>query len=167
MAEISQEELNERVAILRRFRSLLEQQRNKFKEYLDILEKQQDSISDKNPESLMAHTELEQQVVKNIENLQKVIVPMSKMYNSVKATSASEENMSESKNEDEQINLIQNELFSLQSKVLEQNKLNRELLKVKLDQVKTQINNFKNPYKNLHSVYAQKQSVATLVQIEV
>ena len=90
-----------------------------------------------------------------------------KMYNSVKATSASEENMSESKNEDEQINLIQNELFSLQSKVLEQNKLNRELLKVKLDQVKTQINNFKNPYKNLHSVYAQKQSVATLVQIEV
>ena len=36
MAEISQEELNERVAILRKFRSLLEQQREKFREYLKV-----------------------------------------------------------------------------------------------------------------------------------
>ena len=167
MAEISQEELNERVAILRRFRSLLEQQRNKFKEYLEVLEKQEGSISDKNPESLMAHTELEQQVVKNIENLQKVIVPMSKMYNSVKAASENSQIQAESREEDEKISMIQNELFSLQSKVLEQNKLNRELLKVQLNQVQNQINNFINPYRNVHSVYAQKQPVASYIQVEV
>ena len=80
MAELTQEELDERVALLRKFRSVLEQQRNKFQEYLTVLEKQQDSITKENPESLIAHTELEQQVVKNIANLQKVIVPMSKMY---------------------------------------------------------------------------------------
>ena len=57
MAEISQEELNERVALLRRFRSLLEQQRGKFQEYLNVLEKQQDSITSENPENLLAHTE--------------------------------------------------------------------------------------------------------------
>ena len=58
MAEISQEELNERIALLRRFRSLLEQQRGKFQEYLNVLEKQQDSITSENPENLLAHTEL-------------------------------------------------------------------------------------------------------------
>ena len=66
MAEITQEELNERVAILKRFRALLEQQRGKFKEYLNVLEKQHDSITNENTEALLAHTELEQQVVKNL-----------------------------------------------------------------------------------------------------
>ena len=80
MEELTQQELDERVALLRKFRSLLEQQRNKFREYLTVLEKQENSITSENPETLIAHTELEQQVVKNIANLQKVIVPMSKMY---------------------------------------------------------------------------------------
>ena len=83
MEKITQEELNERVALLKKFRSLLEQQRNKFREYLTVLEKQQDSINDENTEKLLAHTEIEQQVVQNLSNLQKVIVPMTKMYNSI------------------------------------------------------------------------------------
>ena len=45
MAEISEDELNERVLVLRRFRSLLEMQRKKFYDYLEILEKHQDSIN--------------------------------------------------------------------------------------------------------------------------
>ena len=41
MEELSNQELEERVAILKRLRFLLEQQRSKFKEYLTVLEKQQ------------------------------------------------------------------------------------------------------------------------------
>ena len=44
MAEITHEELLERVALLRKFKSVLEQQRNKFKEYLAVLEKQQNFV---------------------------------------------------------------------------------------------------------------------------
>ena len=156
MAEITQEELNERVAILRRFKSLLEEQRGKFQEYLKVLEKQQDSITSENPESLLAHTELEQQVVKNIANLQKVIVPMSKMYKAKAGDDAS-------------IQKIQNELSDLQHKVLKQNAINRDLLKVHIEQLRAQIAGFKNPYKANRSVYAnvQAQSVATMVHVEV
>ena len=156
MAEITQEELNERVAILRRFKSLLEEQRGKFREYLTVLEKQQDSITSENPESLLAHTELEQQVVKNIANLQKVIVPMSKMYKANAGNDAS-------------IQKIQNELSDLQDKVLKQNAINRDLLKVHIDQLRAQIAGFKNPYKANRSVYAnvQTQNVATMVHVEV
>ena len=62
--ELTQEELNERVALLKKFRGLLEQQRAKFQEYLTVLEKQQDSISTENTDALLAHTELEQQIEK-------------------------------------------------------------------------------------------------------
>ena len=162
MAEITQEELNERVALLHRFRSLLEEQRGKFREYLNVLEKQQDSITSENPESLLAHTELEQQVVKNIANLQKVIVPMSKLYKtkSANATSAAE---------DADIIKIQNELSDLQNKVLKQNAINRDLLRVHIEQLRSQISGFKNPYKANRSVYAsvQSQAVATMVHVEV
>ena len=156
MAEITQEELNERVAILRRFRTLLEQQRGKFREYLTVLEKQQDSISNENTEALLAHTELEQQVVKNLMNLQKVIIPMKKMYHS--AAPGAEQ--------DKEINDLQNELNSLQERVLAQNKINRDLLRVHLDQIKMQLAGLKNPYRNLTSVYAQKQPVSQLVEVE-
>lgn len=158
MAEISNEELEERVALLKKFRSLLEQQRNKFNEYLTVLEKQQDSITDENPENLLAHTELEQEVVKNLANLQKVIVPMRKMYQDA--------NIAQNQ-ETESIEKIQNELSILQDKVLKQNEINRDLLRVHLEQIKTQIQNFKNPYKNTRSVYAQKKPVATMIAVEV
>ena len=162
MAEITQEELNERVALLRRFRSLLEEQRGKFREYLTVLEKQQDSITTENPESLLAHTELEQQVVKNIANLQKVIVPMAKLYNSKTGTNNPAA-------EDAEVAKLQNELSELQNKVLKQNAINRDLLRVHIEQLRSQIAGFKNPYKTNRSVYAgvQAQSVATMVHVEV
>ena len=160
MAEITQEELNERVAILRRFRSLLEEQRGKFREYLTVLEKQQDSITSENPENLLAHTELEQQVVKNIASLQKVIVPMAKMYHAGKSPAASAA-------EDAEITKLQNDLSDLQERVLKQNAINRDLLRVHIEQLRTQINNFKNPYKATRNVYASAQPVATMVRVEV
>ena len=163
MADITQEELNERVALLRRFRSLLEEQRGKFREYLNVLEKQQDSITAENPETLLAHTELEQQVVKNIANLQKVIVPMAKLYQSKNGGNTTPAQ------EDAEITKIQNELSDLQDKVLKQNAINRDLLRVHIEQLRTQIANFKNPYKNNRSVYANAQpaAVATMVHVEV
>ena len=165
MAEITQEELNERVAILRRFRSLLEEQRGKFREYLTVLEKQQDSITSENPENLLAHTELEQQVVKNIASLQKVIVPMAKMYHAANGAS----NAASSAAEEAEITKLQNDLSDLQDRVLKQNAINRDLLRVHIEQLKSQIAGFKNPYKNNRSVYAnvQAQSIATMVHVEV
>ena len=158
MAEITQQELDERVALLRKFRSLLEQQRNKFQEYLTVLEKQQDSIARENPENLIAHTELEQQVVKNIANLQKVIIPMSKMYKASLPVAHTDE--------DSNIQQIQNELNDLQSRVLKQNQINRDLLREHIESIRAQIQNFKNPYKNIKSVYAQPQRLASLVEVE-
>lgn len=161
MAEITNEEVEERIAVLKRLRFLLEEQRNKFKEYLTVLEKQQTSIDTEDSEALIKHSELEQQIVKNISNLQKVIVPMNKMYKTIAKTSNNLENP------DAEISKIQNELADLQQKVLTQNKINRDLLRVHLENIKRQIANFNNPYKNSKSVYAKTENVAKFVEINV
>ena len=76
MTNLTQAEIDERTALLKRFRSLLEQQRAKFREYLKVLESQEKTIVAEDTESLLAHTELEQQIASNIISLQKVIKPI-------------------------------------------------------------------------------------------
>lgn len=161
MENLSNEELEERVAILKRFRFLLEQQRNKFKEYLNVLEKQQNSIDAEDSEALIKHSELEQQIVKNISNLQKVIVPMNKMYTAINNKSPI------STTNDNDLTQIQLELAALQQKVIKQNEINRDLLRVHLEKIKMQIANFNNPYKTSKSVYAQTEKVGNFVELNV
>ena len=158
MEEITQEELNERVEILKKLRALLEMQRNKFREYLKVLEQQEHSIETENSEALIMHTELEQEVVKGIANLQKVIIPMSELY---KSSSSSDGNISDSA-----VNELQKDLSTLQNKVLAQNEKNRELLRTHMTQIKTQIEQFKNPYRNVKSVYGQKVTAGNFVEVE-
>ncbi len=155
MEEISKEELDERVALLKKFRSLLQQQRDKFREYLSVLEKQESSIESENPDALFAHTELEKQVVSSIVNLQKVIVPMSDLYKARGGQS-----------QDASVASLQDDLSSLQDKVLAQNKKNRDLLKSHMDSIRTQISSFRNPYKGRRSVYAEKNAIGSMVAVE-
>lgn len=156
MEKISAQELEERVALLKKFRELLQQQREKFREYLNILEKQENSIETENPDALLAHTELEQQIVSNIVNLQKVIVPMSDLYNARGGNSNSEKSITD----------LQNDLSSLREKVLAQNAKNRDLLRVHITQIRTKINSLRNPYKNARSVYSEKNAVGSVLAVE-
>ncbi|MFA6856614.1 MAG: flagellar export chaperone FlgN [Treponema sp.] len=158
MEELTKQEVDERVAILKRFRMLLVQQRDKFREYLTVLEKQQESISSEDAESLLAHTELEQQVIAGITSIQKVIVPMSEMYSNIHKPLPLQENDS--------IESIQTDLTNLRSQILTQNEKNRELLRIHISQIRSQMQQFTNPYKGTRSVYAQKNAVGKLVEIE-
>lgn len=158
MAELSKEELDERVAILRRFRKLLEQQRNKFQEYLTVLESQQGKIEAEDAESIAAHTELENQIVKNLASLQKVIVPMQGMYQAIVPCVPVADNAS--------VEQLQLDLANLQKQVLAQNERNRTLLKSQMGKIKTQITNLnlRNPYRGRNSVYAEKAAVGSVIE---
>ena len=155
MAELllSETEIEERTAILRRLRQLLEQQRAKFREYLEVLEKQETSIRDENVSALTAQAELEQQIVFNISNLQRVIKPMEDFYRSVYH------------GEEEYIPKIQADLTHIQEQVLEQNRKNRELLKSNIVMIRNKLAQMKNPYSGNQSIYASQMNTATLVDI--
>jgi hypothetical protein len=87
MAEtrIGREELNQRVAILRRFRALLVEQRDRFRSYLEELDKQKDAIETGSAEELIAHVEMEEKIVADIFAIQKVINPLDEMYHTLSA----------------------------------------------------------------------------------
>ncbi|MDR0320976.1 MAG: flagellar export chaperone FlgN [Treponema sp.] len=83
VADIDSAELAQRVAILRRFKTLLSQQRERFRSYLDLLDKQQDVIESGSAEDLLTYVEIEEKIVADIFSIQKVIDPLEEMYNSV------------------------------------------------------------------------------------
>jgi len=82
-AKISPDELKRRVATIKRFRELLSQQRDRFRQYLTVLDKQKDVIEKGDADALMSHVELEEQIVSDIFTIQKVIDPMEAMYQAI------------------------------------------------------------------------------------
>ena len=156
--ELTQAEIDERTAILRCFRSLLEQQRDKFREYLRVLESQSKMIQEENTQSLLAHTELEQQIASHIISLQKVIKPMELMY---------QERISKGRGDVADIPVLQADLERLQRQVLERNQSNRNLLKLHMSQIKERMSTVTNPYRHNKSVYAQSAQVASMVNISI
>lgn len=156
--EISKEELDERIAILKRFRKLLEQQRNKFQEYLMVLESQEGRIEMEDGDSIMAHAELENQIVKNLASLQKVIVPIQGMYKAIMPGVPARDNAN--------VEQLQLDLANLQKQVLAQNERNRNLLQAQMGKIKNQLGNMNlmNPYRGRSSIYAEKNAVGSVIE---
>lgn len=157
---LTQAELDQRILILKRFRSLLEQQRTKFQQYLKVLEAQESKITEEDAESLLAHSELETEIVANITSLQKVIVPMEALYNKSKTATYNPA-------EAVPVSRIQSDLKKLQSQVLAQNERNRVLLKSHMESLRQQINEFKNPYRTVASVYTKAATAGSRIQVNV
>lgn len=152
---IDERELNERVAILHRLRELLLQQRRKFQEYLTVLEKQEGSIDGEDMDKLLAHTELEQKIIGNISELQKVIKPMEDLYKAAYPDNKTD------------IPVLQADLSQLQTQVLLQNEKNRNALRVHINTMRSKINAMKNPYAKTRSVYAHSAQTAAAINIQV
>lgn len=150
---LTQNEIDERTAILKRLRHLLEQQRIKFKEYLHLLEQQEQNIKTENVEAVSAQAELEQSIVTNIINLQRVIKPMEDLYRSVYPK------------DEEHIPQMRADLEKLQNQVLIQNEHNRELIKTNIVQIRNQISKIKNPYAKRKSIYAADVHTASFVDV--
>ena len=157
--KLDQREFDERVAILRRFRYLLEQQRDKFQEYLRILEMQEDEINDDDAEAMMAHADLANQIVKNIGSLQKIIVPMQRLYEKSHAATYNPEEIIP-------VTKIQDDLVALRAQVVSQNIRNQKLLRVRMLDIRRDMNGLKNPYRSHRSVYARQEDGGSMVHLD-
>ncbi len=134
--ELSQKEIDERVAVLKRFKKLLQEQRNKFNDYLVVLETQQRSIAEENIDAIVEHTELEQEIIGDIFTIQKVIDPIEKMYK-----------FSQPQKDDAEVIQLKTDLDNLQAQVLNQNKKNRELLHNRMSDLRQEIVSIKPNFK--------------------
>ncbi len=152
--ELAQETIDERVAILKRFRELLEEQRNKFREYLTVLEKQAEMIETENVDAMVRHTEIEQSIISEIHTIQKVIDPLEVMYRDAHP------GMNET-----EIPRLKTDLERLRKDVLEQNGKNRELLKSHMTVLRQQVASLRNPYAKRSSVYSSDSHTASRIDI--
>lgn len=151
---LTEKEVEQRVAILKRFKTLLQEQRDKFNQYLTVLEAQQKSISDENVDSILKHTEMEQSIIKDIFRMQKAVDPIERMFKLVNPPGSEEDVIG-----------LKNDLEKLQNSVLEQNKKNRELLEKKMNYLRQEIASIKPVPKYAAGVYSESANTGSYVDI--
>jgi hypothetical protein len=125
---VGEAELAQRVAILKRFRELLIQQRERFHNYLVALEKQQAVIGTGSAEELLTHVEMEEQIVADIFSIQKVIDPLEAMYHAAVPYSF-----------DDDVSAIKITLESLKNQAIAQSSCNRDLLSARMADIRSEI----------------------------
>jgi len=144
------QELGQRVATLRRFRELLTQQRAKFENYLELLDRERSDIESGDVDKLSAHVEIEEAIVSEIFTFQKVINPMEELYRAAYPAAADDTELPE----------LRGTLDELKDEVLRRNAENRALLKRQMDAVRAEMAGFRNPLASRSSVYAHAGEAA-------
>ena len=138
-------ELDQRVAVVKRFRELLQSQRDRFREYLTALDKQQDVIERGATEALLSHVELEEHILRDIFNIQKVIDPLEALYHTLSARNPP----------DGETVSLKAALEGLKQEAAARSKRNRELLSKRMAEIRSEIKCLRgNPYAARRSIYA-------------
>ncbi|MBN2875484.1 MAG: flagellar export chaperone FlgN [Spirochaetales bacterium] len=148
---LSREELGERVAVLKRFRELLVRQRERFQDYMALLDRQRSDIEQGDVDALVSHVELEQGIVSEIFAVQKVIDPLEDMYRAVYAGA-----------EPEGVAELRSTLSDLKEEVVVRNSENRALLKQRMEMLRHEIMSVNNPYTRRRSVYSSAAEPSAL-----
>ena len=147
--ELSPEEFSRRVKLLTRFRELLQAQRDRFRDYLNILDKQKDAIEYGSVEELTAYVELEERIVLDISSIQKVINPLESMYQNIKG------------DDDLELSGLRTALEGLSRDAVTMTERNKELLSHRMSSLRTEIMSLKHkPFTNPPSIYGKNEEPA-------
>ncbi|MDR2444674.1 MAG: flagellar protein FlgN [Spirochaetaceae bacterium] len=154
-ARLSESEIRNRVSVLKRFKELLIEQRQRLHSYIGILDRQKDVIEKGSTEDLLAHVELEEKVVAGIISLQKSIEPMRSVYELAVSDGDTGSGIPE-------LNLT---LEKLKNEAARRAENNKALLQKRMVLVRNELKNLRsNPYAKRKSIYTDNQS-ATLFDI--
>ena len=163
---IDSAELAQRVAVLKRFKILLTQQRDRFRTYLSLLDKQQHVIESGSAEDLLSYVEIEEKIVADIFSIQKVIDPLEEMYYSL--VSSANRNVPAQKYPDGQDEVpgLKASLEKLQSEAVIRSTKNKELLSKRMLELRSEIKALRNnPYASGRSAY-KSSAAPSMVDIK-
>ncbi|MFP3959522.1 MAG: flagellar biosynthesis protein FlgN [Spirochaetaceae bacterium] len=138
-------EYTERLALLHRLRDMLTEQRSKFQQYLDILDKQEAAIRARDVEALYEYAELETSVLEEIQAFGKVIRPLQSLYRSAYPQG------------EQVIPPLRDSLGRLREQVLARNRHNRALLRERIEELKGEMQQARTPAPR-RSLYAPAAS---------
>ncbi|AEJ18615.1 flagellar export chaperone FlgN [Gracilinema caldarium] len=151
---LTEEELAHRVAVMKRFRELLLEQRNRFQEYLVVLDKQKDVIEKGDTDALLSHVELEEKIVSDIFAIQKVIDPLEDLYRASYPERETE------------VPKLKAALEELKHEAVQRSQRNRNLLSERMEKLRSEIKTLRNnPFAARRSVY-DNSGAASLIDIK-
>ena len=143
--EIDSGELAQRVAVLKRFKTLLSQQRDRFRSYLNLLDKQQNVIESGSADDLLTYVEIEEKIVADIFSIQKVIDPLEDMYYTI--TSGKSPDKFAVKENTDDVSGIKASLDNLKREAIIRSTKNKELLSKRMVELRMEIKHLRNnPY---------------------
>jgi ATP-dependent Lon protease len=139
------EDITPQAAVLKRFRELLREQRDRFREYLTVLDKQQDAIEGGAAEALLAHVDLEEHLVQDICNIQKVIERLEALYRTLSPRDPAG---------DAEVSGLKASLEGLKQEAATRSQRNRDLLAERMTEIRSELKSLRgNPYAR-RSIYA-------------
>ncbi|MDR0448327.1 MAG: flagellar export chaperone FlgN [Treponema sp.] len=154
--ELNSVEIAQRVAILKRFRELLSQQRDRFRQYLDVLDKQKNVIEQGSVDDLTVHVELEEQIVGDIFAIQKVIDPLEAMYQASFSFHSAESALLAGEIRGDEVPSLRTALEELRGEAATRSARNRELLTKRMAELRQEMKALRsNPYAIHRPVYSQ------------
>jgi len=157
-SDIDSAELAQRVAVLKRFKILLTQQRDRFRNYLNLLDKQQNVIESGSADELLSYVELEEKIVADIFSIQKVIDPLEEMYYSLIPARA------DSFNDD--VPDLKASLEKLKGEAVIRSTKNKELLSKRMLELRSEIKSLRNnPYSTGRTAYSESNK-ASLIDLQ-
>jgi hypothetical protein len=164
---IDSAELAQRVAVLKRFKTLLSQQRDRFRSYLDLLDKQQGVIESGSAEDLLTYVEIEEKVVADIFSIQKVIDPLEEMYNSVISGFGPERIQSRTDSQSDEVPSLKASLEKLKNEAVIRSTKNKELLSKRMLELREEIKTLRNnPYSTSGRSSFNDTTKASLIDIQ-
>ncbi len=136
---LANSELERRVALLKKLKETLHQQREKFSTYLQVLDQEQSSVQEGRLEALQHQVKIEEALVAEIGTFQKVIDPLEAVWK-----------QSNPETEDSEVLELKQNLDLLKAQVQEKNAQNRSLLSAKMEEVRSELLKIRprpqNPY---------------------
>ncbi len=117
----------QRVALLKRLRDMLQRQREKFQGYLSLLEQEESSIARGDAETLLTQVEMEKSIIADIFSLKKVIEPLENLYQAAYPRA------------EETVPRLKATLDRMSEQVIAHNAKNRALLRARMDDLRLEI----------------------------
>jgi len=150
---LTQSEVEKRVALLKRLKTTLAQQREKFQTYLQVLDAEKASIEGDAVETLRTQVELEEGLVVEIHAIQKVIDPLEAVLKQAYQGSS-----------DDEVADLRISLDTLRAKVQERSRENRGLLSRSMEAIEHEIVRVR-PQVRSRNPYGASRASSLLVDI--
>jgi hypothetical protein len=121
------EEIDQRVISLKRYRRMLDLQREKLQGYLAVIDSREAALSVANYERLEEYTVLEQEAIKGLLTVQRCLEPLKVLY------------LQLNPGENKEVQSMESRLERLRQEVLQRNQESRALLRTQAQLLRTEI----------------------------